>query len=230
MKPLVIIPARGGSKGIPDKNIKLLSGKPLIHYTIEAALEIFPKERIIISTDSLKIKECAEQLDIEVPFLRPDHLATDTSTSYDVILHSMDFAIKNHIEFDTVILLQPTSPFRKSKHIKEAISLFSSDIDMIVSVTESDENPYYSLFEETNAGYLIKSKEGNFTRRQDCPLVYKYNGAIYIINAESLKKSSLNQFKFIRKYVMKKIESIDLDTELDWLLAEIIAQKNYPDF
>jgi len=222
MKPLVIIPARGGSKGIPNKNIKQLNGKPLIHYTIEAALECFPKEVIMVSTDSEEIKKCAEQLAISVPFLRPEHLATDKATSYDVVLHAMKEAEFSGLMFDTVILLQPTSPFRKGQHIREAISLFSMDIDMVVSVKIASENPYYSLFEETDLGFLKRSKEGSFSRRQDCPEVYSYNGAIYIMNADSLSKSNISQFTKIRKYVMEAVDSVDLDNELDWKLAELI--------
>ena len=96
---------------------------------------------------------------------------------------------------------------------------------MVVSVKKSDENPYYSLFEEDENGFLEKSKEGHFTRRQDCPKVYSYNGAIYIINADSLQSCTLSEFKKIRKYIMPSINSIDLDTPLDWDFAELVMQK-----
>lgn len=225
MEPLVIIPARGGSKGIPDKNIKLLNGKPLIAYTIDAALEVFPAERIMVSTDSDRIRSVAEENGLKVPFLRPEALSTDTASSYDVILHSMRTARENKLSFDTVILLQPTSPFRKGKHIREAMQLFRKDDEMVVSVKLSEENPYYSLFEERNEGYLAKSKEGSFSRRQDCPKVYAYNGAIYIMNAESLEKMSIGNFTRIRKYVMDELDSIDIDTPLDWKIAELLLSE-----
>tara|TARA_R110002072_G_scaffold20688_2_gene74825 strand:+ start:27108 stop:27791 length:684 start_codon:yes stop_codon:yes gene_type:complete len=225
MKPLIVIPARGGSKGIPGKNTKLLNGKPLINYTIDVARSIFDDERIIVSTDAESIKLVVESTGLFVPFLRPKELSTDTATSYDVLLHAMNFAKDSGVEFDTVILLQPTSPFRTSIHIKEALQLYSSDIDMVVSVKESDENPYYSLFEEDQNGFLEKSKEGQFTRRQDCPKVYSYNGAIYIINPESLHSTTLSEFKKIRKYSMPSINSIDLDTPLDWELAALVSKK-----
>jgi len=222
MQALVIIPARGGSKGIPEKNSKLLGGKPLIQYTIESALDCFEPTQIIVSTDSEKIREIAVNLGINVPSFRPDHLATDTASSYDVILHCLDEADQNDIAYDCVVLLQPTSPFREGAHIKEALALYSSELDMVVSVNESDENPYYSLFEEDPAGFLNKSKEGNFTRRQDCPKVYSYNGAIYVMNPESLRKESLSSFKKVRKYVMDTSCSVDLDTPHDWKLAEFL--------
>ena len=225
MDPLVIITARGDSKGVPDKNIKLLGGKPLIAYTIEAALGVFPAERIIVSTDSEKIKQAAEKCGIEVPFLRPAELATDTASSYDVILHAMDQANQLGIIYDTVILLQPTSPFRNAQHIRGALALLRENDDMVVSVKVSEENPYYSLFEENSDGYLSRSKEGSFTRRQDCPNVFSYNGAIYVMRAESLRKETIGSFKKVRKYVMSDLESLDIDTPLDWKLAELIMKE-----
>jgi len=222
MQPLVIIPARGGSKGVPGKNIKVLAEKPLIHYTIEAALELFPSERIIVSTDSKEIKSVSEQCKIEVPFIRPEELSTDTASSYDVIIHAVKYAQSKGLNFDTVILLQPTSPFRTPAHIRGAMELYRDDLDMVVSVKVSEANPYYSLFEENEKGLLDKSKEGNFTRRQDCPEVYEYNGAVYVIKLESLLKSKLSEFGQIVKYVMSDRDSLDIDTQLDWIIAETL--------
>lgn len=224
MKPIVIIPARGGSKGIPGKNIKPLNGKPLIHYTTEAAREVFPDNIILVSTDSIEIKRIVEETGLQVPFLRPSELSTDTSSSYDVLLHAAEFAKKEGIDFDTVVLLQPTSPLRTSKHISEALSIYNDALDMVVSVKESEENPYYSLFEENQEGILQPSKPSNFTRRQDCPPVYSYNGAIYVINYESLKKQPLHKFTRIAKYLMPGINSLDLDTELDWKFMEFLME------
>ena len=225
MKPLIIIPARGGSKGIPGKNIKLLGGKPLIQYTIEAALKVFPKERIIVSTDDDEIKKVVENLGLSVPFLRPPELSSDTASSYDVLLHTMNYAEQHAIDYDLVVLLQPTSPFRIHTHISEALNLFSFDLDMVVSVKEADENPYYSLFEEDNNGLLEKSKIGSFTRRQDCPKVYSYNGATYIMNKNSLLKGPISEFKKVAKYVMSPLDSIDLDTMLDWKFAQLVLDE-----
>lgn len=225
MQPLVIIPARGGSKGIPGKNIKPLGGKPLIEYTIEAALSAFSSEQIVVSTDDTSIQRVAENCGIPVPKLRPAHLATDTATSQDVILHCMQDAANSNFEFNTVVLLQPTSPFRTGHHIEEAVKLYDQNLDMVVSVHESDANPYYSLFEENDEQFLEPSKVGSFTRRQDCPKVYEYNGAIYVMNPESLKKKAINKFERIRKYEMEKRYSIDLDTTFDWELAEFLLGK-----
>lgn len=229
MRPLVVIPARGGSKGVPGKNIKQLAGKPLINYTIEAALGVFPKELICVSTDNANIKKCAENAGLDVPFLRPDELATDNSGTYEVLLHAIDFYEKQGYAPDVLILLQATSPFRTASHIKEALASFTEDIDMVVSVKETHSNPYYVLFEEDDSGFLKKSKEANFTRRQDCPLVWEYNGALYVINVASLKKEALGSFKKVKKFVMDEISSHDIDTPLDWLTAESIINAGIAD-
>lgn len=222
MKPLVVIPARGGSKGVPGKNIKVLNGKPLIEYTIEAALGAFPKDVICVSTDDIKIKECAEKAGLDVPFLRPAELAADTSGTYEVLLHAVNFYESRGYYPDVLILLQATSPFRNAQQIKDALSCYDDTLDMVVSVKETKSNPYYVLFEENEAGHLKKVKENNFTRRQDCPQVWEYNGALYVINVKSLKQASLGEFTKVKKYVMDEITSHDIDTPLDWLIAESI--------
>ncbi|MEQ9265263.1 MAG: acylneuraminate cytidylyltransferase family protein [Balneolaceae bacterium] len=222
---LIIIPARGGSKGVPGKNIKKLRGKPLISYTIDAAREVLEDEYICLSTDSKEIKELAESIGLEVPFIRPSELAQDTSGTYEVLIHALDFYEQKGVSFDIVVLLQPTSPLRTKAHIKEALELYSDDLDMVVSVKETSANPYYVLFEEDSMGFLKKSKKGDFIRRQDCPRVWEYNGAIYIINVVSLRKKKLHQFERIRKYVMDDFHSIDIDTKLDFEIADYLISK-----
>lgn len=227
MNTLVIIPARGGSKGIPGKNIKLLNGKPLIYYTIDAARCVTDDTHICVSTDDDHIIETVENYGLKVPFKRPDFLATDTASTYDVLLHALHFYEAQGEKFDAIILLQATSPFRTGQHIKEALTLYTKDIDMVVSVKETDSNPYYVCFEEDENGMLQISKgDGHYTRRQDCPPVYEYNGAIYIINPNSLKKSPLNKFSKRIKYVMDRNHSLDLDNMMDWELAELFIKGN----
>lgn len=225
MKPLVIIPARGGSKGVPGKNAKHLNGKPLIQYTIEAALEVFDKEDILVSTDSEEIKQIAENCGLHVPFLRPAHLSEDTSSSRDVILHA--FSHSKEVEGkdpDTIILLQPTSPFRTGKNIEGAIELFNDETEVVVSVKKTKSNPYYILFEENDHSFLSASKSGNYLRRQDIPDVYELNGAIYIFRPEHVQSKNILESDRIRKYLMEEIPSHDIDTPLDWEVAEIIAK------
>jgi len=228
MRPIVIIPARGGSKGVPGKNIKPLAGKPLIYYTIEAARGVFSDEQIIISTDDEGIKKCVELTGLKVPFIRPPELASDAAGMYEVLLHAVNY-VESIGQFpDILVLLQPTTPFRTATHIKEAMLLFDETTEMVVSVKETRSNPYYVLFEENDEGWLEKSKNGNFRNRQECPKVWEYNGGIYIINIKTLYEKPLLEFKKIRKYFMDEWSSLDIDTMWDWFLAEeIIKNSNF---
>lgn len=226
MKYLVVLPARGGSKGVLKKNIKELDGKPLVQYTLEAARSVFNDDEICVSTDSLEIKNIVEDIGLKIPFLRPESLATDNSSTYDVLLHALDYYYKLGHSPSIVVLLQVTSPFRTGKHIKEALELYKDDLDMVVSVKETQSNPYYVLFEETKEGWLKKSKSSTFTRRQDCPKVWEYNGAIYIINAKTLIEKPLHLFEKIKKYEMDEESSLDIDTPLDWKIAKTIINSS----
>lgn len=223
MRPLVVIPARGGSKRLPGKNIKPLNGKPLIHYTIEAAREVFDDSVICVSTEDEEIKRVSEQTGLKVPFHRPKEFATDTADSRSVLLHAHEYyKAEKSYEADTIVLLQPTSPLRKASHIKEALELYHNGLDMVVSVKETDANPYFVLYEENDEGYLEKSKKGNFTRKQDAPKVWELNGAIYVINVDSLKNGQPKDFEKVVRYEMKADQSIDVDTELDWEVLKIL--------
>lgn len=225
MKALYLIPARGGSKGIPHKNRKMLNGKPLICYAIDAARQIADNRDICVSTDDDEIIKVCEDYGLEVPFKRPEELARDGSGSYEVIMHAIDFFEKQSLHYDVVVLLQPTSPFRTAQHIRDAMALYSSDCDMVVSVNEARTNPYYIMFQEDEQGYLRHILQGNFTRRQDCPKVYEYNGAVYVMNIEALKAKHLSEFTKNKKYVMSQSASIDLDTMDDWDYAEFLMQR-----
>lgn len=226
MKPLIVIPARGGSKGVPRKNIKVLDDKPLIQYTIDAAKGVFDDEFICVSTDDTEIKSVVEQLGLKVPFLRPNELASDTAGTYEVLLHAIEFYEKAGYYPDTLVLLQATSPFRTSHHIEEALKQYDTTCEMLVSVKETKSNPYYVLREENQEGWLVKCKEGNFIRRQDCPKVYELNGAIYIIDVATLKSKTLQNFTKIKKFIMDEKSSHDIDNPIDWLVAEALIQNN----
>ena len=227
MKPLVIIPARGGSKGIPHKNIKLLGGKPLICRAIDNARAVAPDSDICVSTDDSEIIQVVEDYGLKVPFIRPTELAADNSGTYEVLLHALSFYEQQGRTYDTIILLQPTSPFRRDEDISEALKLYSPDVDMVVSVTEARANPYYNCFETDSDGFLHVSKgDGKYIRRQDAPKAWEYNGAIYIINPQSLKRKSLGAFKRRRMYEMDELHSLDLDTPLDWRIAELLIAEN----
>ena len=227
MKTLYLIPARGGSKGIPGKNIKDLCGKPLICYTIDTAREIAKDADICVSTDSDEIISVVESHGLKVPFKRPAELASDNSGSYEFLLHALNYYKELGINYDNILLLQPTSPFRKRVHLEEIKLLYNNTLDMVVSVTKSHHNPYFTLFEEGGNGFLCRSKIGNFESRQTAPPVYAYNGSLYLINCESLKRTPLSNFKKIRKYVMDDLYSIDIDEPLDWAICETILREGY---
>ncbi|MEI6749509.1 MAG: cytidylyltransferase domain-containing protein [Bacteroidales bacterium] len=221
MKTLYLIPARGGSKGIPGKNLKLFAGKPLISYSIELARQFASDDNICLSTDDTIIAAIAEGMGLVVPFLRPSVLASDTASTNDVILHAINYYESLGRKYDAIVLLQPTSPFRQAFHLKEALELYSENVDLVMSVKLTDANPYFVLFEENEMGLLEKSKTGNFTRRQDCPDVWQVNGAIYIYNVKSLIENKPLDCRTL-KYVMESRYSVDLDTELDWQFAEFL--------
>lgn len=223
---LVIIPARGGSKGIPYKNIKPLNGKPLIYYTLDLVSGVFDKDDICVSTDDEKIIKAVEDYGINVPFVRPEEYSSDTATSLDVIFHALDFYKKQNKKYDYTLLLQPTSPLRTLDQLKECLSrIGKEDFEMIVSVKLTDANPYYVLAEEDENGILRKSKEATFTRRQDCPDVWEYNGAFYLINNTALSEKRSLALLEKKKFVMDAIHSIDIDTPLDWIIAEAILKE-----
>lgn len=226
-KSLYIIPARGGSKGIPRKNIKPLGGIPLIHYSIAVARALADDEHIIVTTDDEEIANVARQTGLAVPYMRPAHLATDTAGSREVILDAMDYADRSGIVYDNVVLLQPTSPLRRVEDVEKCLSLYNEQVDMVVSVVESGANPYYNCFEiDAQSGFLHVSKgDGHYTRRQDAPKVLEYNGAVYVINPQSLRNMAMGDFSRRVPCEMPRERSIDLDTPIDWAIAEIMINE-----
>jgi CMP-N,N'-diacetyllegionaminic acid synthase len=221
-KILALITARGGSRGIPGKNIKPLGGKPLINWTIAAAKGSKYIDRLIISTDDQVIADTAKEAGCEVPFLRPADLATDSSTSMDVIMHAF-----GHVQeqFDHLLLLQPTSPFRKTQHID---SIIQQGIDMAslmtVSVSKTKKHPAFMF--NLAAGKLIPVLEdGLQKRRQDMPAVYEHNGALYFSEISYLKKIKSYNCEGVRAFVMGDIESLDIDNTIDWMYAECLLKE-----
>jgi len=220
MKKLFLIPARGGSKGLPNKNIKLLKNKPLISYTIEAARDCKDDGDVIaISTDDVRIANLVRNYGVDVPFLRPPELAKDDSTMEDVINHALEWYASNGILFDLVLLLQPTSPLRSATHIQEALQCWNSDIDMVVSVKKSSCSPYYNTHIINEKNFLQNLSNITITRRQDSPEIFQYNGAIYIFQFK-------HKFKFkelikIKGYIMSEKDSIDIDDEMQFQIAEL---------
>ena len=230
MKTLFIIPARGGSKGIVGKNIKLFAGKPLICHTIDIARQFTTDDNICVTTDDDKIIETVNSYGLETPFKRPDYLSTDTASTNEVLLHALKFYTNQGKHYERLVLLQTTSPFRKYKQVYEALEAYETSIDMVVSVKETEASPYYLLFEEDAQGYLEVSKKisEDIVRRQDVPKVYEYNGVVYVINIASfLQTEKLSKLVRIKKFEMDSLHSIDLDTPLDWAYAEFLLEKGY---
>lgn len=227
MKILYLIPARAGSKGLPHKNVKLLNNKPLIAYSIEFALEnIKMGDELCISTDDESVIEISEKLGVKVPFKRPRSLSSDTANTYDVIIHALNHYNEKGIIFDAVMLLQPTSPFRNVYDFKSVISSFEDDCEMSVTVKEAKENPYFTLFEESKEGFLVRSKTGDFKRRQDCPKVFAFNGSIYLIRVSAIMSKKISELSRVKKIIMPESRSVDIDTMADWVLAEYYLKSN----
>ena len=230
-KILALILARGGSKGIPGKNIKKLSGKPLISYTIEAAKKSEYINKIVVSTDDHEIAEVASEYGAEVPFIRPSELATDEASSDEAIKHALNFLNKNHsYKPDYVISLQPTSPLRGVRDIDEAIKTFikkENDYESLISVCESFENPFWMQKIENGELTPLMNDFGSFNRRQELPTVYQLNGAIYLSTYKKFLEYESFYTDKIYPFVMKKEKSIDIDDDLDWKLAEILLEENY---
>ncbi len=223
MKTLYLIPARGGSKGIPHKNIKLLNGKPLIQYSIEVARQLASDEDICVSTDDKEIISVVEKLGLSVPFIRPAEYATDTASSNDVILHALNFFEKRGVNYDVLVLLQPTSPLRTVKNIKDCLLIYNTDIDMVTTVKESSVSAV--LCKENCDGYLEQVIGGNDVRRQDAEKLYEYNGAVYVINVKAIKEKGLSGFTKVKKCLMSEENSIDIDTIMDWYFVEALLKK-----
>jgi CMP-N,N'-diacetyllegionaminic acid synthase len=226
MKILYLIPARAGSKGLPGKNTKLLGDKPLIVHSIDFAMKNINKgDELCISTNDEDVLAITSGLGIHVPFKRPEELASDIANSYDVIMHAIKYYEDNNKYFDLVLLLQPTSPFRNQQDFENLIQSYDDEVEMIVSVKKAKENPYFTLFEENESGFLDKSKKGNFQRRQECPDVFAFNGSMYLMKVSALKSKTISEFINIKKIIMPEERSIDIDTMADWTLAEFYLNR-----
>jgi CMP-N,N'-diacetyllegionaminic acid synthase len=221
---LFIIPARKGSKGLPNKNIKSLGGKPLISYSIDFALQNATKNDVVcISTNDLNVIEIVRtDFSLEVPFIRPESLSNDTASTFDVIIHALNYYKENGLTFEKILLLQPTSPYRIKEDFEKINDIYKKQSpDMVVSVKKSKESPYFTLFEEDKMGKLKKiMSNSTYLNRQECPPVYVYNGSMYLVNVSKfLQKRNFN-FENIIKYEMPESRSVDIDTQTDWILAE----------
>ncbi|MGE6433031.1 cytidylyltransferase domain-containing protein [Shewanella baltica] len=227
---LALIPARGGSKRLPGKNILSLAGKPMINWSIEAAKKVSSITRVVISTDCEAIALTSKAAGAEVPFLRPADLSSDTSNTVDVIYHALEYFKSIGEYFDYLLLLQPTSPLRTSADIQGAIDLLNKkNADSVISVSECEHSPLWSntLDDSLSLDKFIPNDLKNM-RSQELPKFYRLNGAIYLIKIERFLQEGIlmpsNSFAF----KMDSNRSIDIDTRLDFLIAEtILSEREY---
>lgn len=225
---LGLIPARSGSKRLPGKNTRPLLGKPLIAWTIEAALASRYLDKVIVSTDSEEIAEVSRKYGAEVPFMRPKELATDEAKSEDVVLHSLKY-LEDTVNYspDIIVLLQPTSPLRTTEDIDKALELFfKGKHNSLISVYEAPKH-YLWLFEAKEGS--LKPVDCLKLKLSDDPLhkFYVPNGAIYIADTETFKKKKTFYIEKLSYYIMPYERSIDIDIELDLIIAQIILEKKF---
>ncbi len=226
MNNLAIIPARSGSKGLKDKNIKLLNGKPLIAYSIEAADQSGIYSHILVSTDSEMYGEIAIKYGAEVPFYRSEENASDVASSWDVVKEVLRKYMEMGVEFDTFTLLQPTSPLRKTEDILNAYQIFKEkNATAVVSVCEMEHSPLWSntLPEDNSLSGFLKSESNK--QRQKLETFYRINGAIYMAKVKEFLKDTNLYRDNCYAYKMSSERSIDIDTELDFKIAETIINQ-----
>ena len=222
MKTFALIPARGGSKGIPRKNIKLIAGKPLIAWTIEAAQRSGLLDSVVVSTDDAEIAEVARRAGAQVPFMRPVELAQDHTPGLDPVLH----ALAQLPQFESVLLLQPTSPLRSTEDIDACLGMaLRQRTPSVVSVCEPDTHPYWTYRLAEGQTLLPLIAAAPVTRRQDLPPVVAVNGCLYFAAADWLKRSGSLVGPQTLAYLMPRERSVDLDTPLDWKLAELLLRE-----
>ena len=220
---LALIPARGGSKGVPRKNVRDAGGRPLIAWTIEAARNSAYVDRVVVSSDNQEIIEVARQWGAEVPFTRPAELARDETPSLDVALHALDALGA----FDYLVLLQPTSPLRTAAHIDACIRLCQeSGASSAVSVTPAEQSPYWMYFVDA-AGRMdrVLAPPAGATRRQDLPRAYALNGAVYVVRTEALRAGRRFVFDDSTAFEMPAEASFDIDTELDLTIVKALIER-----
>lgn len=221
---LAIIPARGGSKGLPGKNIRPLGGKPLIGWSIDAANQSQYIDSVTVNTDYPEIADISQKIGARIPFLRPEALATDSASSHDMIIHTIDWHERHGENYDLILLLQPTSPLRTAQDIDKAIELFfQQEAQAIVSVCPCDHHPWWtnSLPDDSNMRDFLRP-EVLKTNRQGLPTHYRLNGAIYMADIDFLRGNG--SFFGPKTFALKMVKehSVDIDDIVDFQLAELL--------
>lgn len=229
MKIIAIIPARSGSKGLPDKNIQSVCGRPLMDYTIKAAIDSECFETVMVSTDSEKYAKIAKKCGADVPFMRSATTAGDKAGSWDVVREILNNYKKKGIIYDYVALLQPTSPLRSAVDIRMAVKMLDADsVNNVVSVTETEHPVQWCFTLPADLEMLEYAKSPyNNMRRQDLIKHYQENGAIYLVNANKIINDDYNLYEDkCFAYIMPRERSIDIDTKLDLIVLKAIIEGN----
>lgn len=223
-KILAVIPARGGSKGLPRKNVKLLQDKPLITWSIEVAKRSELIDRVVVSTDDAEIADVAKQAGADVPFMRPEHLASDSSPTKDALIHCVQTLTE---DYDILLLLQPTSPLRTLETMESCIKLSAESGKTVISVSES-KKPVEWMFYRHDAGFnYVLDGVTKPTRRQDCKPVYYVDGCVYCIQIAELEASHDIFNEHSLTVVSKEQESVDIDTIQDFNYCEYLLKGNH---
>lgn len=224
---LALIPARSGSKGLPGKNVREFHGRPLLHWTIAAVRESGVAERVIVSTDDAAMAEIARAGGAEIPFLRSPELARDETPMLDVALDVLAKLEAEGFTADALLLLQPTSPLRSTKDVQAAAALLG-DADAVVSVAPVKQHPHWLQRIDDEGRLQPYQPTVETARRQDLPPVFMLNGAIYFVRTEALRRERTFRPGNTRAYVMPPERSVDIDTEMDWRLAELLFSSATP--
>ncbi|MEH6469998.1 MAG: acylneuraminate cytidylyltransferase family protein [Halopseudomonas sp.] len=221
---IAFIFARGGSKGLPGKNIKPLNGKPLIAYSIDTAKQCPSIVRIIVSTDDAEIAEVAKRYGAEVPFTRPEELAGDTSSEWDAWRHAVNWVREND-DFDTFVSLPATAPLRSVDDVERCIAAQDADTDMVVTVTPASRSPYFNMVTIDESGFseLVIKPEFGITRRQDAPAVYDMTTVAYVTRPDHILEATGVFSGTVKSVVVPPERAVDIDTALDFKLAELIT-------
>jgi CMP-N,N'-diacetyllegionaminic acid synthase len=230
MRVLGLIPARGGSKGVPRKNIRPLNGKPLLAYTIESSLAVASLTRLVLSTEDEEIAAIGQQYGVEVPFLRPAELAQDNTPTIQVVEYTLRTLAEQGESYDAVCLLQPTNPLRRTEDVEACIELLeTSDADAVLSVlpVPHEYNPHWVYF--TDPDDVLRLSTGEATpipRRQSLPPAFHRDGSVYVTHTETVLEEHSLYGQRVRGYVMDARYSINIDTPEDWAEAESRLQAN----
>ena len=228
MNYIALICARGGSKGLPDKNIRPLGGKPLISWSIDIAKKVDRISKVIVSTDSEGIVKIAKKYGAEVPFIRPIELAQDNSPEWLVWKHALEYLSKNkQMKIDALVIIPPTAPLRHVDDINNCLDEFEKgQVDIVITVSEAHRNPYFNMIVNNKDGYssLVIKPESQVTRRQDAPVVFDMTTVAYVVRPQFLKESSSIFSGRVKSVCIPQDRAIDIDTLLDFKIAESLIK------